>query len=129
MTPRYLTFITAMLIGGLAGAVAAQDELVLTGGVGPLVLPVNGISATVMQDDGSDAYIALAMDGQSALRLATFTSLSLGDTVTMSLCDHDILHVTVQAQIGSGYVMSAPLQADLAQELADVINHHRSCAD
>ena len=113
----------------LAGSGAAAQDLVFTGGVGPLALPAAGVNATVMQDNGSDARIALAMNGESALRFAAFTSLSLGETVTMSVCGHDILRTTMQAQIDSGYVISAPLDPALAQDLAEVINGARTCAD
>jgi hypothetical protein len=121
--------LTVFLISGIGTALSAQENLVITGGVGPLALPATGMRAQLMQADGGEARLALAMDGESGLRFATFTSLSLGQSVMLSLCGHAILHTTVQAQIDSGYVVSAPLEAALAQELADVINHGRSCAD
>ena len=121
--------ILALGFGLTAGGAFAQQDLRFNGGVGDFDLSLSGVQATVMHADDGMLRLAIAMDSENRLRFATFTALSVGEDITATLCGHQIVQARLQAQIDSGYVMSSPLDADLAHELADVINGLRGCAD
>ncbi|WP_322889371.1 MULTISPECIES: hypothetical protein [unclassified Yoonia] len=113
----------------LAAPVAAQEIMRFDGGGLGFDLPVSGVQAEPMQAEEGDKRLALAMDGDNRRGFAAFSAQVVGQDITATLCGHQIVAARVQIPIESGYIMSAPLAPALAQELADVVNGLRDCAD
>lgn len=106
-----------------------NDDVVVrfTGFLGNLQLTSADVRADLMGADSNTRQIAVAMNEGATAAFAGFTKRHLNQTMTMFVCGEEVLNVTVQAQIDTGFALTGPLPTRRATAMANALNGLGEC--
>ena len=98
-----------------------------TGFLGNLQFTADDLRADLVGTDGDTRQIAIAMDETAAASFAQFTRVHLNQSVSFFVCGEPMQSVTVEAPIETGFALSDPIDADIAEEIVDAMNGQGTC--
>ena len=124
-SPKRMACLSAFCfcLGASAGSALAQTDLVFESLKARLELSVARIEPVFMHGQPS---VQFELDDPSTSAFAALTGEMIGQTLTVSLCDHDLSEVVVRERLeGRGIIKLPTIEAAIA--VADVVQGTAEC--
>lgn len=89
-------------------------------------MPID-VRADLVGSDDDTRQIAIAMGEEATQAFTQFTTTHVNQSVNLFVCSEQVLSVTIQAPIDTGFAITGPIDADLAIEMVDALNGLQEC--